>query len=224
MKIYGVPFSVHTRKVIVAARMKSIAVDIVPVVPVLPDSPPPNWREISPTGLIPAIEDEGFCLADSTAIVLYLEKKNPTPPLLPKAAAHYGAALFLDAWAGSALFRAVVHPLFHAQVVAPHMHKTTPDRGAAARALEEAAPGAFAYLESRRPEKWLVGDALSIADLAVASNLVMFRYLGHHVDAVKYPRLDAWLTAMCDGPLRSALAAERPLVATVPGLDAARFA
>src|SRR5262245_9828883 len=119
VKVYGVPISVHTRKVLVAARMKTVACTVVPVVPVIPDNPPPDWRSISPTGLIPALEDAGYFLADSTAIVLYLEPKWPEPALLPHDAREYGTALFLDSWAGGELFRRVIHPLFHQQVVAP---------------------------------------------------------------------------------------------------------
>ena len=47
MKIYGVPLSVHTRKVILAARIKEIPHEVEVVIPVIPDNPPPNWREIS---------------------------------------------------------------------------------------------------------------------------------------------------------------------------------
>ena len=54
LRIYGVPISVHTRKVIVAAIAKGLAHEVVPVVPVIPDNPPPNWRELSPTGTPPA--------------------------------------------------------------------------------------------------------------------------------------------------------------------------
>ena len=113
--------SVHTRKVILAARLKAIPREIIPVVPVLPDNPPPNWRSLSPTGLIPAIDDNGYVLADSTAIVGYLERKVPEPALLPPRPGDVGRALFLDSWAGSALFRTVIHPLFHHQVVRPNL-------------------------------------------------------------------------------------------------------
>ncbi len=47
LKIYGVPISVDTRKVIVAAIAKGLAHEVVPVVPVIPGNPPPNRRELS---------------------------------------------------------------------------------------------------------------------------------------------------------------------------------
>jgi glutathione S-transferase len=219
MKIYGVPMSVHTRKVILAARIKSIPYVSVPVIPVVPDNPPSNWRSISPTGLIPAIDDGGYVLADSTAIVLYLERRSQEPALLPSGASDYGRALFLDSWAGSELFRRVIHPTFHEQVVAPRIRKERSNDAVIIAALEKAAPEAFAYLESLAPEPFLVGNALSIADLAVVSNLVLYHYLGYRIDVGRYPKLATYFGLHLKSPaLAAALEDERPFVENM-GLD-----
>jgi len=219
LKIYGVPFSVHTRKVIVAARLKGIPYEVVPVAPVNPATLPPNWSAISPTGLVPVIEDAGFSLADSTAIVLYLERKVPTPALLPSDDKAFAAALALDAWAGSELFRSVGHPLFHNQVVFPVLRKQPGDQAAIDAALQSAAPKAFDYLESLAGGAFLIGDALSIADVAVVSNLLLFNYLGHRIDAARYPKLTRYFgTHLDSSPLASVLKDEKPVVQSM-GLD-----
>jgi glutathione S-transferase len=212
MDIFGVPFSVHTRKVIIAARIKSIPHRVVPVVPVLPDSPPPDWRKISPTGLIPAIDDGGYLLADSTAIVLYLERKQAEPALLPAELQDYGRALFLDSWAGG-FFRQVVHPIFHNQVVRPNIHGEPGDKAAIDVAVGTTANEAFGYLEGLAPGAFLVGARLSIADLSVVSNLVVFHYLGHRIDARSYPKLAAYFRRHLDSvTLREVLGDEKPFV------------
>jgi glutathione S-transferase len=218
MKVYGVPLSVHTRKVIVAARLKAIPHELEVVIPVVPGNPPANWRDISPTGLIPAIDDDGFRLADSTAIVHYLERKQPAPGLLPTDGRELGEALFLDAWAGTALFRNVVHPIFHNQVVNPNIRKVPVDQAAVDAAMNEAAPEAFGYLEGRATDRFLVGGKLSIADLSVVSNLVVFHYLGKRIDG-RFPRLQVYFRRHLDTPLLgAALADEKPFVAQM-GLD-----
>jgi glutathione S-transferase len=212
LRIFGVPFSVHTRKVIVTARIKGIPFEVVPVAPIDPGSLPPDWRSISPTGLVPAIDDGGRVLSDSTAIVLYLEHVHPEPALLPREPAGYGRALALDAWAGSELFRAIVHPLFHQQIVAS-LRKVEPDREAIRRALEVAMPPALAHLEKLAAADFLVGGELSIADLAVMSNLVMLAYLGHPIDAGRFPALATYFRRHAGaGALAEALAVERPMV------------
>ncbi len=217
--IYGVPFSVHTRKVVVAARMKSIPYEIQRVVPVAPETLPAAWRTISPTGFIPAIDDDGFVLADSTAIVLYFDRKHPGPSLLPVGERDYGAALSIDAWAGGALFRAMVQPLFHNQIVAPYIRKVEGDRAMIEAALHEALPEAYGYLEGRLQRRYLVGEALSIADVAVVSNLVVMHYLGHGIDKERFPKLAAYFEHHRSSPLLAAvIAEEKPSVEGVPGL------
>ena len=218
MKIYGVPLSVHTRKVIVAARLKEIPFALETVIPVIPGNPPANWREISPTGLIPAIEDDDYRLADSTAIVCYFERKHPKPALLPADDKDYAAALFLDAWAGSALFRDVIHPLFHNQIVGPGIRNVPGNQAAIDKAKDEAAPGAFAYLESLEPEGFLIGDKLTIADLAVVSNLILFHYLGYRI-GTRFPKLEAYFRRHVGSPVLGAALTEEKPFAEQMGLD-----
>lgn len=213
LKIYGVPFSVHTRKVLLVAQLKQLPHEIIPVVPVIPGNPPPNWRSLSPTGLIPAIDDNGFSLADSTAISLYLERKVPEPAILPADDREHARVLFLDAWAGSAMFRQIIHPIFHNQVVSPAVHQRPGDPLAIAAALDGAAPDAFGYLESLAPRGFLVGARLTLADLAVVSNLLVFHYLGHRGDAARFPLLAAYFQRHLESPLvREAVERERPFV------------
>jgi glutathione S-transferase len=96
LKIHGIPVSVHTRKVIVAALAKGLPREVVPVVPVIPGNPPPDWRRLSPTGKIPVLTDGGFTLPDSSAICAYLERCHPQPPLVPAAPQDHARALWLE--------------------------------------------------------------------------------------------------------------------------------
>src|SRR5580704_7249627 len=113
LKIYGVPVSVHTRKVLIAATLKGLPYEVIPVVPVIPSNPPPNWRELSPTGRIPAITDGDFTIADSTAICMYLDRVHPEHAIYPKAAKDLGKAVSIEMYATEQSFREVVRPLFH---------------------------------------------------------------------------------------------------------------
>lgn len=147
LKIYGVPISVHTRKVIVVALAKELPHEVISVVPVIPDNPPPNWRQLSPTGKIPALTDGDFTIADSAAICAYLERLRPDHPVYPQPAREYALALSLEQYSG-ALFRDVVHPLFHETVVNPKMHKVPTDQGKVDEVLARAVPETFGYLDS----------------------------------------------------------------------------
>ena len=213
LKIYGVPISVHTRKVILAARFKQLPFELVPVVPVLPDSPPPHWRTLSPTGLIPVLEDGEFTLADSAAICAYLEQLHPTPPLYPQGARERAKALWYEQYAGGTLFRSVVHPLFHEVVVNPRIHQMPTQAARVDAVLTRDMPEAFGYLDSVAGDGFLVGGAVSVADLAVVSNLVNWQYIGFALDRNRFPRLAGLYDRVVRLPLvTAALREEQPAV------------
>lgn len=107
-------------KVIVAALMKGLRHEVIPVVPVIPGNPPSNWRELSPTGNIPVLSDGDFTLSDSAAICAYLERLSSHPSLYPESARDCAFALSLEQYAGT-VFRDVVRPLFHETIVHPRM-------------------------------------------------------------------------------------------------------
>jgi glutathione S-transferase len=219
LTIYGVPLSVHTRKALVTAMHKGLDHRLEVVIPVIPDNPPADWSTLSPTGLIPVLRDGDRTLADSTAICLYLEKKHPAAPVLPADAEGYGRALWFDAYAGGTVFRHVVHPLFHQQVVAPNIKKIASDRRIIDTVLQDVQPKIFGYLESQIAGKFLVGSSLTLADIAVLSNFLTYQYMGFRIDAGRYPTLARYLRDLAGLELfQRALAQEKPFVEQM-GLD-----
>jgi glutathione S-transferase len=185
--IHGVPFSVHTRKAILAATLKQLPWRSEPVVPFFP---PAGWRDLSPTGLIPVIEHDGFTLADSGAICAYFDRLEPEPPLYPRGARALGQTLWLDQYATAILFRTVVQPIFEQQIIKPNILKSGACDPAVVDALvREVAPPVFDYLDRRIAAEWMDGVTPSVALLAVASNLVNFQYLGHRLDRTRFPSL-----------------------------------
>jgi glutathione S-transferase len=213
LTIYGVPLSVHTRKTIITTLHKDIDYKFEVVIPVVPGQPPANWAMLSPTGLIPVIRDGDYTLADSTAISLYLEKKRPSPPLLPSDVQQYGRALWFDAYAGGTLFRHVVHPLFYQSVVSPGINKIPTDKAAVEKVLTEVAPKLFGYLESQIEGKFLVGGTLTLADVTIASNFLVYQYCGFTIDAARFPKLARYLREIIGVDVfQEALAQEKPFV------------
>jgi glutathione S-transferase len=212
LKIYGVPISVHTRKVIVVALHKGLDYENIPVVPVIPGSPPANWRDLSPTGLIPALSDGDFTLADSGAICAYLERLQPQFPVYPRSAREFATALALEQYAGS-LFRDVVHPLFHETVVNPKMRSQPANQERIQDVLTRVVPERFGYLDAQLRGDWFVGGAPSIADVSVLSNLINYRYLGFDLHAQRFPRLAAHFERTLRLPaVQEAMRREQPAV------------
>ena len=213
LTIHGIPLSVHTRKAIVTATLKKIAYKFEVVIPVMPGNPPANWGTLSPTGLIPVMQDGDFTLADSTAICLYLEKKQPAPPVLPAEVRDYARVLWFDAYAGGTIFRHVVHPLFAQTVVGPNIRNVPTDKAIVDDVLTNVQPKIFSYLDSQVTGRFLVGDAMTLADIAIASNFIVYQYLGFEIDSARYPNLVEYLRGIvATAEFQQALADERPYV------------
>lgn len=222
MKLHGVPLSVHTRKVQLALRAKELDHELNVVIPILPETLPANWDQLSPTGLIPVIEDGDFTLPDSAAILQYLDAKHPATPVIPTDPQERGRALWIEAYLG-AFFRDVLHPLFHQRVVAP-MRGGAPDTVLTDRVLSGIAPRYLKYLDGEARGGWLVGEGFSIADIAVGANLVLFHYLGETVSPARYPALSAYFRRLVLTPVFvKQLAAEKPFAEQM-GLSQASLA
>jgi glutathione S-transferase len=213
LKIYGVPISVHTRKVIVAARIKGLPFELVPVVPVIPGNPPPHWRQLSPTGKIPVLQDGDFTLPDSAAICAYFERLQPQPSLYPNDARAYAHALWLEQYGGGTVFHDIVHPLFHETFVHPKVKNVATDHARVNAVLDTTVPEVFGYLDSLSGNDYLAGPSLSVADIAVASNLVTMQYIGFALERARYPKLAALFDRVIRHPaFVDALHAEQPVV------------
>jgi glutathione S-transferase len=197
LKIYGVPISVHTRKVLVAAIEKRVVYENVPVIPF---APPEGWAELSPTGKIPVAVEGDLVLNDSSVICTYLERMYPMPPLYPTDTADHVRALWFEEYADGTVFRDVVHGLFVQKVIRPKILKQPTDPAAIDTILAEALPKVFGYLDRSIAGAWLVGERFTIADLATVSNLVNFHYLGFRIDAKRYPKLAAYFDRVMQYP------------------------
>ena len=93
------------------------------------------------------------------------------------------------------------------------------DRPAAVDAiLKNTLPAVFGYLEKSLDGSHLVGNRFTLADIAVASNLITFHYLGYGIDA-RFPKLAGYFERMIAQPsLAAAIKAEQSAAAGM-GLD-----
>jgi glutathione S-transferase len=218
LTIHGVPISVHTRKVILAAIEKGIPYHNEPVIPF---HPPAGWDDLSPTGKIPVLTEDDLTLRDSSVICAYLEKTQPSPPLYPTEAKAFADALWLEEYADGTVFREVVHGLLFQKMIRPKILNQTTDNEIVAKILETGMPKVFDYLERSVMGEFLVGERFGIADIAVMSNLINFHYIGFAIDGGHWPRLQRYFGRLLQHPsIRAALAKEAPVVAKL-GLDTA---
>ncbi|MDI4667485.1 glutathione S-transferase family protein, partial [Xanthobacter autotrophicus] len=114
--------------------------------PVAPQSDDAAFRAASPMGKIPAIEHDGFRLADSSAILDHLERLTPQPALIPADAQGAARARWFDKFGDTELFGKLIVP-FVERILKPNMMGKPPDEAAVTKALDADLPPLFDYLE-----------------------------------------------------------------------------
>lgn len=204
MIIYGAILSPYVRKVLMFAGEKGIAVEQKPGGM---GQGGDEFAEASPFGKMPALRDTGagegggdYLLSDSSAICAYIDAKHADVPLIPAEARARGRVIWFDEFADTILMGAGAKIFFN-RVVAPHFLKRPGDSALADRTEAEDLPPILRWLDSILAGRaYLVGDALSLADISVA---VMFNNLNHVSDAfnaVRYPELARWYAAVSSRP------------------------
>ena len=196
MILYGTSVSPFVRKALVALNEKGVAFDHKPVAFHADD---PGFKAASPTGKIPALDDDGFLLADSTALLQYIEAKHPSPALIPTEAKARGRAAWFDKYGDTELFPVLIIP-FVERFLKPKLMQQEGDEARAQNTIAEKFPPLLDYLESQITGDYLVGDAFSIADISVATVFHNLRLAKYEVDAGRWPKLAAWVTKTLNRP------------------------
>lgn len=207
--VFGAPISPFVRKVRVALAERNIPYELNPV---FPGSDDPEFRALSPLGKVPAFRDEHVGLADSSVICAYLEKRYPSPALLPADPAAYATALWLEEYADSKLFHVCTEGVFFERIVKGKMRGLPVDEAKVAAALQEL-PAVCGYLEQQISTGALGGNTLTLGDIAVATQFVNLQYAGEQVDAAAFPKLAQFLTRTLARPsFADCLTQERALM------------
>ncbi len=215
MIIFGSSISPFVRKTLAFAAEKGIEVENVGT-RIGDDNP--DFVAASPFRKMPALKDGDYRLADSSAICHYLDALKPEPPLIPADPRLRGRVIWFDEYADTLLF-ACGAKMFFNRIVAPRFLGRDGDLAAADTAERDELPPLLDYLESVIPDSgFLVGDRLTLADIAVASPFGNFRMLDIDIDRATHPRLHNYIGTMLARPsFAEQLARNIAFLAEVPG-------
>jgi maleylacetoacetate isomerase len=83
MKLYGFFRSSAAFRVRIALNIKGLPYDAASIHLRRDDQARPEYRDVNPQGLVPALEVDGHTLIQSLAIIEYLDETHPEPSLLP---------------------------------------------------------------------------------------------------------------------------------------------
>jgi glutathione S-transferase len=197
MIVYGASLSPFVRKVLAFGAEKGLELEHKPLGL---GSDDPDFLEASPFRKIPGFRDGDFAISDSSAIIHYLEAKYPEPALIPAEPRARARAIWFDEFADTILC-ACGAKMFFNRIVAPRFLGREGDLDLADKAEKEELPPILDYLERTIPDNgWLVGDGITLADIAVATGFANFRHLGMPVDAVRYPKIAEFADRMLARP------------------------
>jgi glutathione S-transferase len=197
MIVYGASMSPFVRKVLAFGAEKGLELENKPMGF---DSADPGFLAASPFRKIPAFSDGDFHIADSSAIVAYLDALQPEPNLIPTAARGRGRCVWWEEFADTMLMDCG-RKMFFNRVVAPMFMGRAGDLDAADRAEREQLPPLLDYLEREVPDAggFLVEDRITLADIAVASPFVNLVHL-LKLDLGRWPRASAYMAAIHERP------------------------
>ncbi len=199
MILYGISPSPFVRKVRVLMDIKGINYELEPVIPMNVSD---EYKKMHPLGKIPVLKDGDVIIPDSSAICAYLERKVPSPALYPQDAADYARALWFEEYADTKMTEVLVGKIFFAKLVAPKLLGADFDQAAYDKTIDEELPAIFDYLEDQvRGKEFLVGNALSIADISIASTFVNFMHAEEEIDDARWPQLEHYIEKHLSSPV-----------------------
>jgi len=211
MIIYGSTMSPFVRKTVAFLNEKGVEFELKGIVFQDPD---PGFRAASPLGKMPAMHDDGYDLADSTAICHYVDAAYDGPRLIPEDPRLRGKTVWWDKYSDTIL-SACGTKMFFNRIVAPLFLQREGNEEVAAAAQRDELPKILDFLESHVPEPggFLVGDSLTLADISIASPFANLGHLGVEMDSERHARINAWVASMHERPsFARAIAGEKRLL------------
>jgi len=155
----------------------------------------PQFLALNPNGAVPTLVDGDFVLTESRVIMQYLASKKPESGLLPReerARADVTRWQFWDA----AHFSPQLGTLAFQKIIKPRMRLGEPD----APKVEEALANfrRFAAVLDKRLDgaRYVVGDALTLADLTLACSLMYAAQTD--VPLAEFGNVQAWFARISD--------------------------
>lgn len=153
-----------------------------------------EYRRMNPTGLVPTLDDDGFVLWESHAIVRYLAAKHAAGTLWPTdLRTRADAERWMD-WTHS-FSREFQRPVFWPLV-------RTPPEQRDHKAIEEARKKCAALLAIPegvlKDRPYLAGEAFTMGDIPLGCHVHLWMRLP--MERPSHPHLDAWFQRLCERP------------------------
>lgn len=157
--------------------------------PVSPFNLPQGYEKINPLKRIPVLLHRGNYIQDSAIICRYLEDIFPEHPLIPEDPLLKSRVAWFEKMADYELSAAISATAFRHRVVFRSLGREF-DEAKISAIIAAKAPPLFDYLNAEIGDlQYLVGDTLTLADIAVVSQFINASMGGETVDSQRWPDL-----------------------------------
>ena len=200
IKLYTFPPSTNSRKVRIALIEKGLEFERINVDLTKREQKNPEYLKIHPFGQVPALDDEGFVVYDSTVINEYLEDEYPYPSLMPHDSEGRARARLLEDFRDTHFNPYCVHIIYE-------MRKPEGERDN--QRIENAKAqiaAAFDRLENELQGKEYLAGTFSLADIAFMANFDFLDRFSIPVDGNKHKNAAAWIARLKARPSYAASA------------------
>ena len=190
MKLYYDPCTVNCRKVLAGYDLLGVKYDTVKIDYVTAGQKSPEYLAINPNASLPALDDDGFVLWESNAMLQYGADKVGAEAYYPKDLKTRADINRWMLWESNAWFPSAYVYLVE-NVVKPLL-KAEPDQSILDAQAENFHKLAGILDKRLANQPWLAGNSVTIADIAVAAPMHLHTFQKLPLD--KYPNLKRWMT------------------------------
>ena len=197
MKLYGNPASTCTRRVLAVAAEKNASVELITLDFARGEHKLPDHFARQPFGVVPALDDDGFVLYESRAIMRYLDELLPGVSLTPSSVADRAR---MEQWISveysyfSGTVMKAVLEIWYAS-----MRGDAPDPEVVAAGVKGAERALDVLEEALADREFLVGE-LSLADITFAPYLQYMQDMGIDAGVKARPNVAAWWARVSGRP------------------------
>ncbi len=187
LKIFGRKSSINVQKVLWAAAELGVAFENTEVGGAFGKTDTPDYIRMNPNRLVPVIDDGGFILWESSAIVRYLADTYGKGSLVPADPKQLAVADQWADWSMTSVYPELIPGLFAQLIRVPAKDRNPAELAAKAKRSGERFANLDAHLAGRA---FITGSALSFADILVGS--LMYRYTTMPIERPALANLEAW--------------------------------
>lgn len=198
MEVFWFSGSAPSWRVLLTLELKGVAYTSTLIQAFKGEHKSPEYVALNPRGKVPTLRDGDLVLPESLAIMAYLDRKFPDPPLFGRSPEETGRI-----WKAVMDSELYLQPAALGIILPIFLGQTQEKAGRVKAAIPEVHEELHRLETTLKGRDWLVGDAISAADIATYPFLeALLRAAGKEVASTfelgllslgdRYPALEAW--------------------------------